>query len=90
MTPEDKRIAIIGAPVDGRTASEIPGTRALACEHCAGPTWFAPSSLERPEAASAIFICWPCAVKLAEQETGFEVGPLTEAQHAELQKACRR
>lgn len=67
----------------------IAGTRTLACEKCGTPTLFAPSSLARPEAAGAMFICLPCAAKLVDEEghPKFQVGALTEAQRAELRKA---
>ena len=87
MAP-DHRNAIIGARANGRIASAIPGTRTIACEKCAAPTLFAPSSLARPEAAGARFICLPCAAKLVEEENPkFELGAITEAQLAELRKA---
>lgn len=88
MTAPDTRNAIMGARADGRVGSAINGTRTLACEKCEEPTLFAPSSLARPEAATAMFICLTCAAELvAEGHIKFELGPITEAQLAELRKA---
>jgi len=83
------RNAIIGARADWRGATRMPiaGTRTLACEKCGTPTLFAPSSLARPEAAGAMFVCLPCAGKLVEENPKFQMGAVTEAQLAELRKA---
>jgi hypothetical protein len=86
MAP-DHRNAIIGARANGRIASAIPGTRTIACEKCAAPTLFAPSSLARPEAAGAMFVCLTCAAELVKESPKYEVGAITEAQLAELRKA---
>jgi len=87
----DHRNAIIGARADtyAYAPGKIPGTRTLACEKCGEPTLFAPSSLARPEASGAMFICLPCAANLVEKEgyPKFEVARMNEAQLAELRKA---
>lgn len=81
-------VYIIGAPAEGRAHNGIPGTRVVACELCQQPTLFAPSSLNRPEAAIAKFICMPCAAELDRAAGGIaEIGELTEPQLAELRKA---
>lgn len=83
-----KRISIMGAPDKGQGEHQYAkGTRRLACEDCKGPTFFAPSSLNRPEASGARFICLDCAKRLSREYEGAEpldIGPLTEAQRREL------
>jgi hypothetical protein len=64
----------------------IPGTRIIACELCGSPTRFAPSSLNRPEAAGATFVCMACAEGKATDET--EIAGPTDEQLREMRLAC--
>jgi len=87
MTPEDRPAFIIGARAANYKAEDIPGTRTLDCELCGEPTLFAPSSLNRPEAKRAEFICADCASKLGGPS---EVAPPTREQMGEVADALRK
>ncbi len=80
-----REVFIIGAPAEGRQGNGIEGTRTLDCELCKGPTLFAPSSLERPEAQTARFICWPCSRNKLSPNT--QIADITPEQIRELIKA---
>ena len=93
MSAEEQEVFIIGPVVDETNAfilQCIAGTRILECERCSGPTFFAPSSLNRPEAKAAVFICMRCADKLAAESKTFEVATITDEQLQELHDAARR
>jgi len=77
---------IIGVPDKGQDASGYAkGTRSITCEDCGGATYFAPSSLNRPEAKDARFICIDCAKKMHASATKpIETGPLTDEQRREF------
>lgn len=72
---------IVGGPVRGQPPVE--GTRLIDCELCKQPARFAPSSLNRPEAGTAKFICLGCALKMPE----LEIGEPTPEQIRELHDA---
>jgi hypothetical protein len=80
---------IIGAPAKGVALRPYPpGSRVIGCELCFAPTLFAPSSLTRPEAATALFVCMGCAFKQAsEGGEPLEIAPITDEQKREL-AAC--
>ena len=82
-----REVFIIGAPAEGRLDNGIEGTRTLDCELCKGPTLFAPSSFDRPEAREARFICWPCSRNMLSPNT--QIADITPAQIRELIKAGR-
>lgn len=74
---------IIGAPANGRTTHPIPGSRAVPCRECKRPTFFAPSSFARPEAATALFVCLDCVLAVAG-DGPHTIGAFTPEQLAEL------
>jgi len=80
---------IMGAPTFGREAQEagVEGTRIIKCELCEQPAFFAPSSLNRPEAAYATFVCLACGLKGFEAAGITEIAALTDAQLQELKQA---
>lgn len=82
----EQTCVIIGAPDRGQgLEGYAKGTRSITCEDCGGATYFAPSSLNRPEASSARFICTDCAKRRqAEATDPPEIGPLTDEQRREF------
>jgi len=89
MSHDPETTYIVGALAEDTKDQFIRGTRTLQCEMCNRPTLFCPSSLNRPEAAGATFICMRCAGVVAETVDSFRVGMFTDEQMQELVDAMR-